>query len=651
MADRYKIFEQLGNSGSHVVLKGYDTQTQSYVTIKQLLTSAEETALSDDQKTLLRSEADRLASLKHPHLASFIDLTSNEHGSCAVTELLELNDISKLLMRGVINLGDFLQIASQTLEAIHFAHQNGILHRALTPECIKINRKPDGQLEVKISDFGFEHISSIAGQQTEEIRKADDIATQYMAPEQLQGQPMDGRTDVYALGCIYYQSLSKKQPFRGANAEDTMNRHLQQMVTRLHDLCPQLPVALCDWVMWLLNVDPEYRPASAEVAIEFLKALDTTAPQQITSATKTITTSSAPVARVKSGAIPGMRPVTSSISGAVPGMRHITSTIPAHITSSISTAHPAIEPERSKLPIIIGGTVVALLFAGWFLFFGRSGGLANNLPPQPPPPWPGDIILHYRAGSGVVGIPPNNGDVSKEKPATLEERVRWHDLATLNGDSTLKSSKPENAPTFNKVVIPPGNMKHSAVVFKNADLLAVDAGDGADGFPFNTSSRKMGLTVVQVSRFENQGRDLRSFFISHHWNEEARLFLHGLKDGTYECFITSKTKQFKIKAPGSDCHQYSIVIATWDGNNGTAQMSVLSADGKRSISPLLKDIPKPSKPIVTLQMGWANTTAPTDINNTFAGEMLELIVYNSILPQRDRELLEKQLSGYYFGFQ
>lgn len=633
MADRFKIFEQLGNSGSHAVLKGYDTQTQSYVTIKQLLNQEEEATLSEDQKTLLQSEAERLAGLRHPNFASFIDLTSNEFGVCAVTELLEMNDISKLLMRGAIKLGDLLQIATLSLEAIHYAHQNSILHRSITPECIKVNRKPDGQLEVKIADFGFEHMSSVAGQQTEEIRKTDEIAALYLAPEQLQGQPMDARTDIYALGCIYYLGLSKQQPFLGANLEDTVARHLQQMIRPIHELCPQLPAALCDWVMWLINADPDYRPATAEVALESLKALDIAAPQQNTAPVKTITTATATVGRLKSGAIPRMKPITSAI--------------PARQTSSIPLAQEDAPKEKSKLPLIIGGAAVALLLAGWFIF---SGGSEERLPPQPVLPWVGDIIVHYKAATGVVGIPPDNGDASKEKPAVIGDKVRWHDLATFNGDTTLKSTDPNFAPVFNKAVIPSGNMKHPVVVFKNTDVLNVDAGDGADGFPFNASRRKMGLTVVQVARFADEGHDLRSFSISHHWNEEARLYLHGLKDGTYETYITSKFKQYRIKAPGSNCHQYCIVTTIWDGDNGTAQMSVLGADGKRSISPLLKDIPKPSKPIVTMQIGHTN---PTDTNYyyKFAGEMLELIVYNSVLPLKDRETLEKQLSAYYFGFE
>lgn len=632
MADRFKIFEQLGNSGAHVVLKGYDTQSQSYVTIKQLLTQEEEASLSEDQKTLLKSEAERLAGLKHPNFASFIDLTSNEFGVCAVTELIELNDISKLLMRGAIKLGDLLQIASLSLEAVHFAHQNNILHRAITPECIKINRKSDGQLEVKLADFGFEHMSSVAGQQTEEVRKLDEVAALYLAPEQIRGEPMDGRTDIYALGCLFYLGLSKQQPFLGANLEDTVSRHLEQMVRPLHELCPQLPPALCDWVMWLINASPEHRPASAEAALESLKALEIDAPQQHTAAVKTITTATATVGRLKSGAIPRMKPTTSAI--------------PAHQTSSIPLAQAAPPAEKSKLPFIIGGGVLVAIIAGWFLFSGDS---VEPLPPQPELPFPGDIIAHYKAAIGVVSIPPDNGDASKERPAVVGDRVRWHDLATFNGDNTLKGD-PKIAPLFSKVTFPHNKTPYPVVLFKNTEALNTDAGDGAEGFPFNVSNRKMGLTVVQVARFADEGHDLRSFSISHHWNEEARLYIHGLKDGTYEAFITSKFKQFKIKVPGSDCHQYCIVTTVWDGNNGTAQMSVLSADGKRSISPLVKDIPKPTKPAVTMQIGHTNPT-DTSYHYKFAGEMLEIIVYNSVLPQKDRETLEKRLSAYYFGFQ
>lgn len=275
MPERYKIFEELDHRGSHVVLKGYDMQSQNYVTLKQLLTREEADSISEERMILFKSESERLTRMSHPCLVLFHTILNNEHGICVITEMLEGTTLNSQLIRGPVNLHDFLQIAVSSLTAIEYAHQNEVLHRALTAETIKVIRSEDDELDVYVLDLAYEHMTD-AGQQSELSRRDDPHAALYLAPEQWTGGELGAYTDLYALGCIFYYCLSKKQPFEGVSPEDMRDRHLDHMVIRLHDLCPHLPTVLCDWVMWLINVAPECRPASAQKALDSLLVLSGT---------------------------------------------------------------------------------------------------------------------------------------------------------------------------------------------------------------------------------------------------------------------------------------------------------------------------------------------------------------------------------------
>ncbi|MEY4485236.1 MAG: hypothetical protein RL693_2688, partial [Verrucomicrobiota bacterium] len=203
MQDRYKVFEELDQRGGHVVLKGYDMQAQCYVTLKQLLTREEADEITEERMILFKSESERLTKMSHPCLILFHTILNNKHGICVITEMLDGISIDNLLKRGPVNLHDFLQIAVSSLSAIEYAHQNEVLHRALTAETIKVIRTEDDELDVFVFDLAYEHMTD-AGQQSELSRRDDPVAALYLAPEQWTGGVLGAHTDLYALGCIFY---------------------------------------------------------------------------------------------------------------------------------------------------------------------------------------------------------------------------------------------------------------------------------------------------------------------------------------------------------------------------------------------------------------------------------------------------------------
>lgn len=274
MRTRFKIFEALHQGDSHIVLKGYDMYYQNYVAIRQVFTCAEIETISEEQLTLFKYEMLRLLSLNHPCLHMFHAIIHDDHGLCLISDLQEEGSTLKnLLMKGPVKLRDFLQIAFSMLHAVDYIHRHGVLHRALSPTKIQVDRAEDGHLDVMVLEVAFEHIA-VVGQDRELSRRINPNAVKYMAPEQLlPGGELGPYTDLYSLGCIFYYCLSGEHAFEGANAIDEAKRHLGHHVVRLHDRCPNLPFMLCDWVMWLINAGPQHRPVSARQAIDILSTM------------------------------------------------------------------------------------------------------------------------------------------------------------------------------------------------------------------------------------------------------------------------------------------------------------------------------------------------------------------------------------------
>src|SRR5438477_256008 len=239
MSGRYKILEELGAGGAGSVCKAYDTQLDRYVALKRLLTKEEEER-QDTQSSGLRKEAASLATLQHPNIVTIYDLGSDDTGLFIVMELLEGDTLADWIQGSTLNPADFYELATQLLEGALSANGQSILHRDLKPENMKVKRLPGGRLQVKIVDFGLARLSYGARKQTEDQRGHILGSIFYMAPEQFLRRPLDGRTDLYSLGCVYYQSLAGRRPFQATSVAGVMDLHIKHQVVLLHDWRPDL---------------------------------------------------------------------------------------------------------------------------------------------------------------------------------------------------------------------------------------------------------------------------------------------------------------------------------------------------------------------------------------------------------------------------
>lgn len=271
MAERYKIYEQLGAGGVGAVYRAYDNELKRWVAIKRLM-SAKDIGGDDKLSADLRREADALASMRNPNIVTIFDVASDAEGLFMVMELLEGEDLADVVSRGPLHYDDFKELANQALEALLGAHQRHILHRDIKPENVKVERLPGGRMQSKIIDFGLARAGMRARKQTEDQSGTVMGSIHYMAPEQLTRQPVDDKTDLYALGCVFYEALSGRKAFDGETVSAVIDKHINHDLVPLHVVAPHVPPWLGAWVMRLMACKPEDRPANAQQAIEEFRA-------------------------------------------------------------------------------------------------------------------------------------------------------------------------------------------------------------------------------------------------------------------------------------------------------------------------------------------------------------------------------------------
>jgi predicted Ser/Thr protein kinase len=269
MTQRYQVNGKLGHGGLGEVYLAYDTQLDREVALKRVRTkdSGDEghKALAAD----LVREAKTLSALQHPNVVTIFDVGSDEQGPFVVMEYLKGETLDQVVERGRITVEDFREIVLQTMEGMVAAGSLGLVHRDLKPGNLMVNWLPTGKLQLKILDFGLAKFSRSAAPQTQDHEAGIMGSIYFMAPEQFERLPLDARTDLYSLGCIFYQLLTQKHPFEGSRGVDVMVSHLQHLVTPLHEHRSDVPSWMADWVMWLISREMDDRPADARTAMQY----------------------------------------------------------------------------------------------------------------------------------------------------------------------------------------------------------------------------------------------------------------------------------------------------------------------------------------------------------------------------------------------
>ncbi|MFB0525014.1 MAG: serine/threonine-protein kinase, partial [Phycisphaerae bacterium] len=215
----FRIERELGRGGIGVVYLAHDTKLDRSVAIKSL--PAE---VMGNRMALSRwkREARLLASLNHPNIATIHEeLEVAEGVGYLVLEYVPGQTLAERITKGPLKLEEVLTITLQIAEAVAAAHEHDVIHRDLKPGNIKIT--PEGK--VKVLDFGL--AKAVGGEAVDQQSTVTEpgrvIGTPaYMSPEQARGKPTDKRSDIWSFGCVLYEMLTGKVPFKGETTSDTL---------------------------------------------------------------------------------------------------------------------------------------------------------------------------------------------------------------------------------------------------------------------------------------------------------------------------------------------------------------------------------------------------------------------------------------------
>jgi serine/threonine protein kinase/Tol biopolymer transport system component len=261
----YEIASMIGFGAMGEVYEARDVRLGRRVALKILPAVF---SMHPDRVERFEQEARAASMLNHPNIVSIYDVGRQGEHSYIVSELLEGETLRSRLQRGAVPVRTAVEYTLQIARGLAAAHAKGIVHRDLKPDNLFITREG----LVKILDFGLAKVTapdfdSGTGAAVPTIPGTVIGSAPYMAPEQVRGQPVDRRADIFALGAILYEMLSGRRAFDAASAVETMSAVLKEDTPDLSVSNPAVPPDLDRIVRHCLEKDPERRfQAAADVA-------------------------------------------------------------------------------------------------------------------------------------------------------------------------------------------------------------------------------------------------------------------------------------------------------------------------------------------------------------------------------------------------
>ena len=318
--ERYEIKGKIGQGGVGSVYRAFDTQLNREVAIKRVLADGGHEGQEEATKNLLK-EATALSSIQHPNIVTIYDAGIDDDGPYVVMELINGRTLDEMVEENTITWEDLREIIIQSEEALAAAQNLNLIHRDLKPSNLMICWLPSGKFQVKIVDFGLAKFSSSPSLQTIDHGDAVFGSIFFMAPEQFERTPLDQRTDMYALGCLFYYALTGKHPFDGESAAEVMVSHLQHHVTPIQELREDIPQWGADWIMWHIERQVDQRPFNAREALERFFVMEN---QPMTA---TLPTNPVPTAKLLTGQTPVAKTSTNPVAQAAPTVKMAAPTV------------------------------------------------------------------------------------------------------------------------------------------------------------------------------------------------------------------------------------------------------------------------------------------------------------------------------------
>jgi len=372
---RYEIVRELGKGAMGIVYLAKDPLIGRLVALKTIRVAAhsDDDEAKEFQQRFIR-EAQAAGILNHPSIVTVHDIGQDEVSgtSFIAMEFVEGYNLKEVLSQGrALSFDQIGDVIAQVAEAIDFAHAKGIVHRDVKPANIILlegNR-------AKITDFGIAKIASGAANLT---TTGQFLGTpNYMAPEQIKGAPVDGRTDIFSLGICLYECLTRRKPFGGDSLTSISYKIVHEPFAPLHEINPQIPDGYTEVVALCLAKDPAKRYQRARDLSIALRAVvrgeRPTRPADPMLAEETMITRDRPMPTLEvpfpdaiepeaplSDVGGSTRPVSGSAAPAVPAARP---RVKDHFRHTLTNVR-ALPLWRRRVPAAIFIGIVALLVAG-----------------------------------------------------------------------------------------------------------------------------------------------------------------------------------------------------------------------------------------------------------------------------------------------
>jgi len=265
---KYLIDKEIGRGAMGAVYLGYDPATDRRVALKTM-SLAQEFSGSDlvDARARFLREAEMAGRLQHPDIVSIIDAGEQDGIAFIAMELVQGTDLSVHAQPGrLLPLAQLVPIMARVADALAYAHSRGVTHRDIKPGNIMVELAQD---TVKVMDFGVARVADAARTRTGVVLGTPT----FMSPEQLAGQTIDGRSDLYSLGVTMFQLLTGQLPYPNESMAVLMRAISSQTVPHVCELRPDVPRALGDIVALALQKHPNTRYADGHQMAEDLRAV------------------------------------------------------------------------------------------------------------------------------------------------------------------------------------------------------------------------------------------------------------------------------------------------------------------------------------------------------------------------------------------
>jgi TonB family protein len=459
---KYEILGRIGEGGFGVVYKGRDPVLQRYVAVK--------TCSSRDEKLRRRffREGQIAAGLQHPNITTVHDLGVERGIPYLVQEFLDGEDLNyKVARQEALTPLQRLDVLAQVARGLEYAHLQGVLHRDVKPANIRI--LPGGA--VKIMDFGIAKL----------LHEVSDVTTQgmtlgtvgYLAPEQLRGEEVDRRTDIFAFGVLVYELLSYQRPFKGSTFSEVSYRLLNEEPRPLRELAPSYGPRLAELAARCLAKQPAERYDGFE---EIIAALDRE------------------IEALRSGSFvvpaPGAGAAASAAAGALPQPPTIVEALPPGAAPPPGGRRHPPAIGKAAVAVVVLAVLAAAIAGGW-------GWVLLSRPPQTPQGVVG--LANGRGGRQARPLrtaerrpgppPPAAMQLAAPAPPSRLESGRLGRLALAQGQHDPQADHPEAS------AAPPAGSRRPASVEAPASRPATGLAAERGAAPADTASTSRGSTV------------------------------------------------------------------------------------------------------------------------------------------------------------